>query len=415
MTWYSETTQDENGNHLTHVWEDENKARKRIAYSLNKSKETIKFYPRDFVVSEVLMEGFTKIPPEFSDLGYIISAQGLLNTRLGMYKVNKFTIVKTGKDSIRFLPKSKAVNVVMSYASLAKLKNGITTINSDAKTDKSNFVDDFFSSIYPSHYKKGAEGASRARIKRAVQSLDSSVIKELSGKDIDKLLDFFSDLITRRYTTTASRNKLFTAAKIKVDQVAINDVIKQFEKLLKAEHPESAWSEFLQTNLFLLNSEYVAVIPELNLMLAGERKVDFGLISSYGYLDVFEIKKPTTPLMAKNKDRGNYYWSTDAVKAITQAEKYLYNAEKKAANLAEDIKRERGVDALITRPKAVLIIGQSSQLDSAAKKEDFQILRKSLKNIEIVLYDEMLTRLRNQMGKIYQKPNIELKNSKAKK
>ena len=41
-------------------------------------------------------------------------------------------------------------------------------------------------------------------------------------------------------------------------------------------------------------------------------------------------------MLATNTDTGNFYWSTDATKAIVQAEKYLFNAESKAFVLAED-------------------------------------------------------------------------------
>lgn len=136
-------------------------------------------------------------------------------------------------------------------------------------------------------------------------------------------------------------------------------------------------------------------------MLGGERKADFGLIDSQGYLDLFEIKKPTTSLLATTTDRGNHYWSSDAVKAITQAEKYLYNAERKASALAEVIKREKKIVVSVIRPRAVVIMGHSDQLDTPEKETDFRVLRMSLKNVGVVTYDELLQRMKNQMSKIY--------------
>jgi len=55
----------------------------------------------------------------------------------------------------------------------------------------------------------------------------------------------------------------------------------------------------------------------------------------------------------------------------------------------------------VIRPRAVLIIGHSRQLDTPEKMTDFRVLRMSLKNVEIVTYDELLQRLKNQMSKIY--------------
>jgi hypothetical protein len=414
MTWYSDyhdAEEDINGLIEVYAWEDENTASKKLVYKIDKRNSQIKFFPKDsdFVVKEVLIEGFDKLPPEFSELGYIKSINYFLTSRLSQYKVNSLVISKSKVDSFRKVPNKKSYNVVLSYRSFAKLKSAIATITSTASADKSSYADEFFHTAYPKFYKKVDTRSSNGVVKRAIQNLDASAISDLTRNDIDKLIDFFSILITKRYTSPSDKAKLLSAAKIQVDQVAIKDVINQFEKLLKSDHPESDWSTFLQTNLFLLNSEYVAVVPELNLTLASQRKVDFGLVNAYGYLYIFEIKKPNTQLLAKSLDRGNYYWSADAVKAITQAEKYLFHAERKASALKEDIRRERSIDAIVTRPKAFLLIGSSSQLTKPEMKEDLRILRDSLKNVEVILYDELLTRLKNQMNKVYARPAIDTK------
>ena len=100
-------------------------------------------------------------------------------------------------------------------------------------------------------------------------------------------------------------------------------------------------------------------------------------------------------------DRGNYYWSTEAIKAIVQAEKYLFNAERKATDLADDIKREKELTIKVIKPRAIVILGTSSQFDNENKEKDFRVLRMSLKNVEVVLFDELLMRLRNELNKIY--------------
>ena len=119
-------------------------------------------------------------------------------------------------------------------------------------------------------------------------------------------------------------------------------------------------------------------------------------------MDIFEIKKPTTKLLSDSTDRGNHYWHSEATKAIVQAEKYLYNAEKSSLSLAADLKREAGISISVIRPKVILLIGNSNQLNSEKKKEDFRILRHSLKNIEIILYDELYDKLKLlEKGKVY--------------
>ena len=96
---------------------------------------------------------------------------------------------------------------------------------------------------------------------------------------------------------------------------------------------------------------------------------------------------------------------------MVQAEKYLFNAERKADAPETDIERERELAVRVVRPSAVVIVGHSKQLTNKKMRDDFKVLRESLKNIEVVLYDELLNRLKNQKGKIYVDPEIKLKES----
>ena len=188
---------------------------------------------------------------------------------------------------------------------------------------------------------------------------------------------------------------LISHYKESVDTLVVDEAIKRFNENMKKYASESDWGKYIQQYLFLLETKYVKVIPELNLATCTWRKVDFAYIDYQGYIDLFEIKKPSTQLLCKNTDRGNYYWHADAVKAIIQAEKYLFACERKASILSEDIKRENNENVEVVKPKAYLIIGSSRQLVNDNMKNDFRILRDSLKNIEIILYDELLERFKN--------------------
>lgn len=383
-----------------YVFDVEHPEKRHLAYRIDKSAVQIEFFPREeFVVSRVLLEGFKTLPAEFSEKGYIKA--GLMyyfNKKLGERGVNDFIISTKRKDSFRATDKRK--RMILSYASLKWLKEHITDIINESKAEKSALVDEFFAGKFPSKYKARSESASR-RAAKVVRYLDETIVEHLGTDDQDRVFDFVETLLRTRYTTASRKRRLFAAAKLKVDDIAVGEVLSEFEQLLHENPHETKWGSFLEKNLYLLDSKYVEVVPELNVVLAGARKVDFGLVDAQGFLDIFEIKKPSTKLLSSKTDRGNFYWSPDAVKAITQAEKYLYNAERKAANLAEDIQREGRIAVSVIKPRAFLLIGMSKQLDSDQKVEDFRILRMSLKNVEIILYDELLERLKNQKSKIY--------------
>jgi hypothetical protein len=375
---------------------------KHLSFIINKSKKEILFFPEDgFIIKEIKITGFTSIPDILNENGYFNSGLGYyLNKKLKEINAYKFEIVRNGKSSIR---RYKSLNkVVMNYNSLAIVHQALKNISSISKRDRSIAIDDFFSDEYPNNF--NSLGLSGKRLaKQLMASLSDTVIKELMKEDIDKLLNFVQNLVKNRYKASEPKFEIFQAAKIRVDEITIEKVLSEFQALINENPNESKFGKFLNRNLYLLDSKYVSSIPQLNLVLGNARPVDFGLVDSGGFLDIFEIKKPSTPILAKRTDRGNYYWSPEAIKAIVQAEKYLYNAESKKDALANDIKRESGLQVNVVKPRAILVIGMSSEFKNDNMVEDFRILRMSLKNIDVVLYDELINRLKNQKNKIFYK------------
>jgi len=381
------------------VFDDKEPNDSRVTYEINKQKKEIKFYPSPqgypVYFDKITIKGFDRLPDEFNQKGYIKAGVFYyLNSRLNEKKAKEITVSKDGDN---FFKKNR---VQLNYRTFQNLKDKLSAINNESKIDKSLMTADFFHEVFPGKFAKPILNYSQ-KVQKLVGNVDENVIKYLKTDDVAKLIEFFEQLIKRKYKASQHKRKLLNSAKIKVDNIAIDQVIKEFEELLKSGGSESDWGEYLKKNLFLIDSKYVQVISELNVILARCRKVDFGLVDVQGYLDIFEIKKPSTALLAKNQDRGNYYWSSEATKTIVQAEKYLYNAERKASVLKDDIKREIGFDVEVIRPRAIIIMGTMKQLDNTKKKEDFRVLRMSLKNLEIILYDELLERIKIQKKKIF--------------
>lgn len=402
MVWETESIWDEDaGTEDIYAWNVEQGHARHRVYHLDKDREEVTWYPRvnDFSLREVLLDGFSEVPKPFHEAGYVPGGMlYYLNKKVREGDVGRLTITREGDSRVRKIPNEDSYSMVLSYESLSELRKKLAAISREASHQRSLSVDHHFHDAFPTRYKPSEESG-RVLARRMIDALDKSVIDHLGPESLDKLFDFFELLLRTRYTNQVRRQQLFSAAKLKIDHVALTEVIEQFEDLLEKNPPESAWSSFLRKNLFLVDSKYVTEIPELNVVLASERRVDFGLVDTDGYLDIFEIKKPTTRLLAKTKSRGNYYWHSDTVKALAQAEKYLFNATRKASTLEEDIRRERDLNVRVVRPRAILISGHSDQLDDEAMRHDFRVLRQSLRNVEVILYDELLIRIKNQLKK----------------
>jgi len=384
------------------VYQEGSPEQKHLAYVVDREQMLVTFHPRRSILKlkTISIEGFNRLPPEFHEKGHIKSGvEYYLSKKFDGKQVASLTISKSRKNSMR---KTKfGYRIRFNYDSFRQLRMALSRFNFDSTRDRSILVDDYFHNLFPRHFKKPTSLSIGERTRRLVSQLDDTIINHLEAKDAQALVDFFEKMLKKRGMSSSQKRRLFESAKLKVDDITVIEIIRQFEAMLSSGRSEQKWGEYLRRNLFLIDARYVNSIPQLNVQLGGTRKMDFGLVDSQGYLDIFEIKLPTTPLLAKKPDRGNYYWSTDAVKALVQAEKYLYNAEQKGADLPKDIKREKGLATDVIRPRALLLIGHNSQLDNDNKREDFRVLRRSLKNVEVILYDELLERLKLLKGKTY--------------
>lgn len=162
----------------------------------------------------------------------------------------------------------------------------------------------------------------------------------------------------------------------------------------------------MHEEVFFFISNYIESIREVNVNFGkldeGEKKPDFVWIDIYGFLDVFEIKTPQTDILAKRLDKShkNYYFSSDASRAIAQIEKYVLFLEKNVENFEKYISKQTKIPFSVLKPKAFLIIGNSVELEkNPEKKKDFRLLRRSLKNIEFITFNELLDNLKNLLSK----------------
>ena len=76
------------------------------------------------------------------------------------------------------------------------------------------------------------------------------------------------------------------------------------------------WLE--QNDMLLFNTSYVQVIEKLSVSLGGKYP-DFILLNVYNYLDIYEIKKPSTQLMKRKPYRAGVYGvHSEISQAVTQ-------------------------------------------------------------------------------------------------
>jgi hypothetical protein len=164
--------------------------------------------------------------------------------------------------------------------------------------------------------------------------------------------------------------------------------VREFESMLSQDLVEQEWQEWFRNNEWVLGSEFVKILDE--------REIDSKNIADYlmqaydGFLDVIEIKRPNRGLRfwAEAQDHDNYIPSSDLVRAIIQATKYIYEVEREADS-NKFLERVGGIKVI--KPRCVLIFGRSDSWNDS-QREAYRILNASYHNLVIMTYDHVLIR-----------------------
>lgn len=171
------------------------------------------------------------------------------------------------------------------------------------------------------------------------------------------------------------------------------DAVKEFESMLGRDLIEDEWQKWLKKNSWVLGTDFVEILEE--------RDIDTEHISDYlmraydGFLDIVEIKRPQGKLKfwASELDHGNHVPSSDLIKAITQASKYIYEVERES----NGVKFQERLGIKTIKPRCTLLFGRSNDWNGT-QKEAFRILNSCYHNISIMTYDHVLDRAKRMLG-----------------
>ena len=229
-----------------------------------------------------------------------------------------------------------------------------------------------------------------------------------------------SEYIRKRYKRAKSRlntmhGNIDPAVRYlkEIDCTRIKFTLKRLKELLGdvKKFTEQQWQTEIEKIILLLFPWYMVKIPQLcideSLDVAHNRRIDIALVSMTGNVDIVEIKRPDSCQLLSRKPnyRGNYIPSRGLSAAVMQAEKYLVNLERWGRSGEQKIARRIGMEKVqIRRPKAIIILGRATELDSDQKRSDFEIIRRKFANVvDIVTYDDLVERLQNVLAQLEKK------------
>lgn len=280
------------------------------------------------------------------------------------------------------------------FISISDLQQMNSVLYGRNRDIKQRIIANKFSEIFPDYFKD----------KMPLFSYDKGLFKAILTKDflptilstedrtaIDEFIPkFIASGVAGKSASKAT--KLSSGIELKILKAIANDL----EKRIKNDKSESTWQDYLKKNILHIQQGYIAFIDKANIGVVDTKFPDFLLVTHDEYLDILEIKTPITTLLSLDKSRGNYHWTAELSKAISQTENYIHEVYTVADKVRSKIKDHYGIELRVVRPRGVIIAGSTDQFSKNKKMyDDFRLLSQGLKNISIVTYDELLVRLQN--------------------
>ena len=352
-------------------------------------------------VDHISLAGFTALPSGLKRDGSGLSSSGYLLLKILSETLVQFELAIDSSAQTAVHKK----NVVINHVDLRNLLRNLRTIKAERFAEISGTVQSFLHNASPSTFEKPKRAIETDYRANAIADVlgKKEAINKLSKADIVAVGDFLPQFIQKYGATGSGKKKLFilSGSKRATEVVYVRNIISDFKRRLASKtQSEKSWQDFLRSYILLFNSNYATVLEKENLAVLGTRFPDFLLIDAYNYLDIYEIKKPTTNLLKKDESRGNYYWDVELTKAISQVENYISHADRNAGELCDQIRREKKLEVRVIKPRGFIIAGTRSQLKDETMEDNFRLLNNSLKNLSIILFDELLNNLKNFLSKL---------------
>lgn len=350
-------------------------------------------------ISKITIIGKNEIPACLSKYGF-----GFSEKYVNYYFKNKvesdlFSELVIYDDN----PKIENKKIYVNEEQIDQLINSINQEFRAFNDTKRILVNNYFAENYPDFNLNVKETNNNKAL--ILRNLNKKLIDKLTANDIEKIGQFYVEA-TQKFTRQDIVMKIMLNMQKNAQQISLQELIKIYETNLKDNPAESVWQDYFNKYITLFDNRYVSKINYKNIATGITKYPDLVLIDIYGYLDFYELKKSGMKLLQYDDSHKNYYWSKELSMTISQVSDYIQKSKENALSYSKSIFDEtsvitgEGLHVNIINPKGIIVAGTSTELSNEKMKNCFKNLRESLKDIEFVLYDELLDRLKNLLQAI---------------
>lgn len=328
-------------------------------------------------------------PKIIRDDGVFTSCKTMLETLAGKFK--KFELILTESKSV-IRTKGATVQVFLSLTDVRQLNSALITRKKDV-TQRA--ITAMFSTLFPNNFDENTRLFSYENGLFAGILTGHFMPTRLSKEDRVAFANFIPKFIASGVAKSSTSTKIKSAVEVKI----LQEFAKDLERRIQSDKSESTWQDYFKQNILFIQQGYIELVSKANIGVVATSYPDFFLITHDGYLDILEIKTPFTPLLLEDKSHNNYYWSSDVSKAVAQVENYIEAIMGIADKVRSAVKDIYGIDLRVIKPRGIIFAGNSNQFrQNKLIQDDFRLLNEGLKNVTVVPYDELLTRLQNYIA-----------------
>jgi hypothetical protein len=367
----------------------------------NKAKIVVYPYYVDLGTDEIFQrkirtlefEGWStlgNLPDAFKKIRQTYETYGLIATQLkqivaAIYrkyeKVSKIVFGINLKNS--FSEKSVTLN-------WGGVENMLADLNKESKyhlKNKKLYINNELSNI-SSRFKHQKREIFHNELSTFLLKFDS--FERITERDSDSLSRIL-DVLPKSVISVTSN---FIKTKEKINIAYLESILEKFENLLKIDTgSEKRWQSFFENNSWIFSHlfPYEVILKEKEAYVGGKtiknadgKVVDFLLAN--GFQDnyaLIEIKTHKKDLLKKTPYRGEDVFSMS---------EELSGGINQCLDQKDNFLKHFGRELRPLDPKVILIIGQKSQL-SPEQSKCFELLRSNQKNVDIITFDELLTKL----------------------
>jgi Shedu protein SduA, C-terminal len=348
---------------------------------------------------EISLDGFDHLPSGFyTNDGYGLTGAGLelLREIHSKYK-KKISLTVSSDGAFRIDGRGRTVAVNIPHDLLSEVNAEKRAIRSQRASEVQAAVRGFLAAHAPRQFGEYRDSRPEYAAGSLAHILSRDRVTARMNQEDEKALQAFIPNYLSEISGTLRSTKKIQIIADSIDagrKVYLEKVLQEFNKKLSNRvQNEATWQSFLAEHILIFRHTYGEILDRQSIRIIEGKYPDFMLVDPYSYVDIYEIKTPATVLMNLDRSRNNHYWSAELSKAIAQVEKYLHDIQRNSDTFRNELREAKGIDINIVRPRGYIVAGKRADIRNNRMRNDFRILNESLKNIDIILYDDLVSNL----------------------